>query len=164
MTTAGNYESAIAAKWDHGAFPIHENAICLESGNVSESGASGNRPTLHRSVILKSGNDIEPASMSWLWQNWLVRGKLHLLAGEPGLGKSTMAMSLAATTSVGGRWPDGTLSEPGNVLIWSGEDDIADTLLPRLIASGADRARCRRPPVFSSTGLWSPGVNLTVFE
>ena len=39
-------------------------------------------------------------------------------------------------------WPDGTQCEPGNVLIWSGEDDPADTLLPRLIAAGADPARC----------------------
>nr|WP_240939605.1 AAA family ATPase [Diaphorobacter sp. HDW4A] len=42
----------------------------------------------------------------------------------------------------GGRWPDGDRCEQGNVLIWSGEDDPADTLLPRLLAAGADRSRC----------------------
>jgi putative DNA primase/helicase len=48
---------------------------------------------------------------------------------------------LAATVSNGGRWPDGTRCSPANVLIWSGEDDPADTLLPRLLAMGADASR-----------------------
>ena len=47
-----------------------------------------------------------------------------------------------ATVAIGGRWPDGSRCESGNVLMWSGEDDPADTLLPRLIAAGADRSRC----------------------
>jgi len=46
--------------------------------------------------------------------------------------------SIAATVTQAGRWPDGTHAEPGSVLIWSGEDGIADTLLPRLIAHGAE--------------------------
>jgi hypothetical protein len=50
-------------------------------------------------------------------------------------------MSLAATISNGGRWPDGSHADTGNVLIWSGEDDPNDTLVPRLIANGADMAR-----------------------
>lgn len=50
-------------------------------------------------------------------------------------------MDMAATVTIGGRWPDGSLCKSGNVLIWSGEDDYTDTLLPRLIAAGADRSR-----------------------
>lgn len=46
-----------------------------------------------------------------------------------------------ATVTAGGRWPDGSACEPGNVLIWSGEDDPKDTLLPRLMAMGADVSR-----------------------
>ena len=49
---------------------------------------------------------------------------------------------MAATVTVGGHWPDGTRCERGNILVWSGEDDHADTLLPRLLAAGADRTRC----------------------
>jgi len=63
------------------------------------------------------------------------------LAGAPGQGKTTIAMGMAATVTIGGRWPDGSRCEPGNVLIWSGEDDYKDTLLPRLLAAGADRNR-----------------------
>ena len=69
--------------------------------------------------------------------------RIHVLAGAPGTGKTMIALALAATVSTGGRWPDGTRCEAGNVLIWSAEDDIADTLAPRLIAMGADMQRIR---------------------
>ena len=95
-----------------------------------------------RKVMLTCGSDMTPEPVVWLWQHWLAQGKLHLLAGTPGQGKTTIAMAVAATVTIGGVWPDGTRCEPGNIVIWSGEDDPADTLLPRLIASGADRSRC----------------------
>lgn len=66
---------------------------------------------------------------------------MHLLAGAPGQGKTTINQSLAATVTIGGRWPDGTRCSPGNVLMYSGEDDPADTLAPRLLAAGADLSR-----------------------
>ena len=90
------------------------------------------------SVELIDGASIKPEAVRWLWEGYLARGKLHVLAGAPGTGKTMIALALAATVSTGGRWPDGTTCEPGNVLIWSAEDDIADTLVPRLIAMGAD--------------------------
>jgi len=94
------------------------------------------------SVIFLCGKDLTPEPVEWLWQGWLAKGKLHILAGAPGQGKTTLALTLAATVTIGGRWPDGRISEQGNILIWSGEDDAADTLLPRLIAAGADRNKC----------------------
>lgn len=92
-------------------------------------------------VLLANGATLKPEPVEWLWKEWLALGKLHLLAGTPGQGKTTIAMALAAITTTGGYWPDGTKSDIGNVVIWSGEDDCADTLLPRLLASGADRNR-----------------------
>lgn len=92
-------------------------------------------------VILLCGDSLTPMPIAWLWREWLALGKLHLLAGAPGQGKTTIALSFAATVTVGGRWPDGSCCPAGNVLIWSGEDDPADTLLPRLIAAGGDRSR-----------------------
>ena len=93
-------------------------------------------------VVLTCGTDLTPEPVRWLWPNWLALGKFHILAGAPGQGKTTIAMSMLATVTIGGRWPDGTRCEAGNVLIFSGEDDPADTLLPRLLAAGADRTRC----------------------
>ena len=101
------------------------------------------QPRLMRdSVVLTCGTDLTPEPYRWLWQYWLAMGKLHILAGAPGQGKTTIALAMAATITIGGRWPDGSRCAAGNVLIWSGEDDPADTLVPRLMAAGADRARC----------------------
>lgn len=102
---------------------------------------------LHDGVILVNGSDLKPEPVRWLWDGWLAMGKLHILAGAPGQGKTTIAIGFAATVTSGGRWPDGSRCVPGNVLIWSGEDDPADTLLPRLLAAGADASR-----VFFVTG------------
>jgi putative DNA primase/helicase len=98
-------------------------------------------PSARDGVILIRGSEIEPEPISWLWPQWLALGKLHLLAGAPGQGKTTIALAMAATVTTGAHWPCSSRCAPGNVLIWSGEDDPTDTLLPRLIAMGADRSR-----------------------
>lgn len=84
---------------------------------------------------------LKPEPIRWLWPGWLARGKLHVLAGAPGTGKTTIAMNLAACVSAGSALPSGFRPYCGNVLIWSGEDDPKDTLVPRLIAAGADMSR-----------------------
>lgn len=92
-------------------------------------------------IILRRGCDVEPVPVDWLWPGWLAAGKLHLVGGAPGTGKTTIATALAATVTIGGRWPDGSRAAPGDVVVWSGEDDNADTLNPRLRAAGADMER-----------------------
>jgi putative DNA primase/helicase len=85
--------------------------------------------------------NVVPQPVRWLWDGWLARGKLHILAGAPGTGKTTLALELGAILTNGSKWPDGSPAPQGNVLIWSGEDDITDTLAPRLVAMNADRSR-----------------------
>ncbi|TSE26908.1 AAA domain protein [Tepidimonas sediminis] len=93
-------------------------------------------------VELLSAGAIEPQPVRWLWPGWLARGKLHLLAGRPGQGKTQIALALAAIITRAGRWPDGSRCETaGSAVIWSGEDDPRDTLVPRLMAAGADLDR-----------------------
>ncbi|MDR1227946.1 MAG: AAA family ATPase [Azoarcus sp.] len=92
-------------------------------------------------VNLIRGDTLQPEPIDWLWPGWLAAGKLHILAGEPGTGKTSIAMALAASITSGGRWPDGIHARRGRVAIWSGEDDPTDTLVPRLMASGADMSR-----------------------
>lgn len=95
-----------------------------------------------QAVILTCGADIALKPVEWLWRDWLALGKFHILAGAPGQGKTTLAVgAMAATVTLGGRWPDDSRCEPGNVVIWSGEDDPNDTLLPRLLAAGGNRSR-----------------------
>lgn len=122
----------------------HTFAIKSVADFASSTRASGtfDAESLPRSrVVLTCGADLTPEPVQWLWPDWLALGKFHLLAGAPGQGKTTIAMGLAATVTLGGRWPDGTRCAAGNVLVWSGEDDYTDTLLPRLIAAGVDRKR-----------------------
>lgn len=85
---------------------------------------------------------IKPTAIRWLWPGWLPRGKLAILAGAGGSGKTTLVIGLIGTLSSGGVWPDGErCAERGNSIIWSSEDDPADTLVPRLIAAGADLSK-----------------------
>ena len=102
----------------------------VESDNIGES-----------SVRLLCAAGIHSQAIRWLWNGWLAKGKFHVLAGAPGTGKTTIALSIAAAITKGARLPDGTKASPGNVLIWSGEDDPGDTLKPRLVAAGADVGR-----------------------
>lgn len=99
-------------------------------------------PLFHgNGVELLRGDQVVMQVVDWLWPGWLARGKLHMLAGAPGTGKTTIAMALAAALTRGSKWPDGTAAAIADVMIWSGEDDPADTLAPRLKAMGADMTR-----------------------
>ena len=93
--------------------------------------------TRENQVELIRAQDVPVMPISWLWPGYLALGKVHILCGSPGVGKSTLALKFAASTSTGVGWPDESLTSHGNVVIWSGEDDPADTLVPRLILSGA---------------------------
>lgn len=92
-------------------------------------------------VVLTRGDAVQLMPMDWLWNGWLAAGKLHLICGAPSTGKTTIAVALAACLTRGGCWPDDTRAQCGSVVIWSGEDDIADTLNPRLLAADADMSR-----------------------
>lgn len=92
-------------------------------------------------VIITRGDSVRPESVDWIWNGWLAAGKMALIGGAPGCGKTTIAGALGSTITMGGRWPDGSRAEHGRVVIWSGEDGIEDTLAPRMIAAGADMSR-----------------------
>jgi hypothetical protein len=82
---------------------------------------------------------VSSASVEWLWQPYLARGKLAILDGDPGTGKSFLTVDLAARLSRGGPLPDGSvLARRHATLLLNAEDDLADTVRPRLVAAGAD--------------------------
>lgn len=89
-------------------------------------------------VVLVCGATLKPSPIQWLWPGWLATGKLHILAGQPGTGKTTVSLALAAAVTVGGSFPGGAECPRGRVLFWSSEDDPADTIIPRLLASGGN--------------------------
>src|SRR5262245_54154495 len=88
-------------------------------------------------------SQVVPAPVRWLWEGYLPRGKLALLDGDPGVGKSLLALDVAARLSRGGYMPDGTAAadRPHVTLFLSGEDGAADTLRPRAETTGGDLDR-----------------------
>lgn len=101
----------------------------------------GAKPPEPVRVLYRRASEIAARPISWHWPGRIAKGKVSLIAGNPGLGKSQVTIDMAATTSTGRRWPDGTTCEIGNVVILSAEDDPSDTIRPRLEAAGADLTR-----------------------
>jgi putative DNA primase/helicase len=93
------------------------------------------------SAIMRTFSEIKPEVLKWLWPGRIPLGKLTLLIGDPGLGKSLVTINIAARISRGSNFPDGERCEVGDVIFLSAEDDAADTIRPRLDAAGADVAR-----------------------
>jgi putative DNA primase/helicase len=117
-----------------------------EKGDVSDWLAAGGTPEQLESLIPplltsgKSFSEIETKHISWLWQQRIPRGKLHLYDGHPGLGKSLVTLDLIARVSRGDAMPDGTPGVAGAAILISAEDDASDTNKPRLEAAGAQLA------------------------
>ncbi|MGX1107840.1 MULTISPECIES: AAA family ATPase [Bradyrhizobium] len=90
-------------------------------------------------IVMRRVADVSSEPIRWLWHPRIALGKLTLIAGDPGLGKSQLTAYLAAVVTTDGRWPnDDGRPVAGHVLMLSCEDDIADTIRPRLEAAGAD--------------------------
>ena len=92
--------------------------------------------------LLGRGCDVKDRAVVWLWPGWLARGKFEVFGGGKGAGKSTIGYDLAARLTAGTQWPDGSRVErPRDVLVWSGEDDIEDAIVPRFRVAGGDPDR-----------------------
>lgn len=86
--------------------------------------------------------DVQSERVSWLWRRRFARGKLTLLMGDPGVGKSFITIDATSRVTRGGTWPDGDdVGTAGNVLFLAVEDGIGDTIRPRLERAGADLSR-----------------------
>jgi putative DNA primase/helicase len=92
-----------------------------------------------RRLITHRASDLQPEKLTWVWPGRIPEGKLVLLGGPPGLGKSQLTAFMAATISNGGDWPcnEGSTAV-GSVIFMSAEDGIEDTIVPRLMAAGAN--------------------------
>ena len=95
-----------------------------------------------RSLVLNRLSDVEMRAVDWYWRARLAAGKHTALAGDPGAGKSSVTIAIAAAFTTGGGWPCGEGRAPvGNVIVLSAEDGEADTIKPRLVAAGGDPSR-----------------------
>jgi len=82
--------------------------------------------------------DITIKPIDWLWEKRFAKGKISFISGDAGVGKSQLTANMAAIITQGNNWPDQTKCNPGNVIFLSAEDNAEDTLVPRLMAAGAD--------------------------
>lgn len=86
-------------------------------------------------------SDISKSDVEWLWYPYIPCGKITVLQGDPGCGKSTVMMDLIGRLTSGSLLPDGKLMTPMNVLYQCSEDGLADTVKPRLERMNADCTR-----------------------
>ena len=92
--------------------------------------------------LLTLYSEVQSTDVRWLWYPFIAIGKITLLQGDPGDGKSTMMMNLIAELSTGGKTPDGCkIGVPQKVIYQCSEDGVSDTIKPRLERCGAD---CRK--------------------
>lgn len=115
------------------------------------STTASSSPVPEEPVVVKLA-DVQPEPVRWLWQYWLAEGTVAVLDGDPGLGKSTFTLDLAARITLGRVMPPGDERDrgrqPAGVLLLGAEDSLKHTVRPRLDAAGADPDR-----VFSLEGV-----------
>lgn len=130
---------------DRGDPPLCDGEVRAIVASVSryEPAERGAQPSgeVVSSAKLRTFSSISPEPLRWLWPGRIPSGKLTVVAGDPGLGKSLLTIDLAARVSTGAAFPDGAACEQGNVVLLSAEDDECDTIRPRLDAAGADVSR-----------------------
>jgi hypothetical protein len=86
-------------------------------------------------------SQVETQQVDWLWQRRIPLGKITVLDGDPGLGKSLLAINIAACITTGRPMPDGTPGRQGSVILIAPEDSAEDTIKPRMEAAGGDPSR-----------------------
>lgn len=99
-------------------------------------------PPVEPSIIMTCASDITSEKIEWLWPGIIASGSVTGIVGLPGIGKSQLVLDVAARVSTGRDWPGSASNgRPGQVIILSAEDNPSDTIVPRLIAAGADLDR-----------------------
>jgi hypothetical protein len=109
--------------------------------------AAGSSESIAPLAVFTRLAECTPTRVTWLWPSRVPLGKLTLLIGDPGLGKSFVTLDVAARVSRGWNMPalegeaPAAATAPGSVVLLSAEDDALDTIYPRLAAAGADLTR-----------------------
>jgi hypothetical protein len=129
------------------------------------SASSSPEPTLITpEPIIVNLATVQPEDVKWLWPGRVAAGKLTILTGNPGLGKSFITLDIAARLSSGRSWPDGAAGgDPCHVVLLSAEDGLADTVRPRLDALEANVARIHHVAVVRA-GERERGIQLADAE
>jgi hypothetical protein len=121
-----------------------------------------------RAYLTTDLSNVRPRAIRWLWHKHLARGALELLAGAPTVGKSQIQCQYVACATTGRNWPNGAAgSGVWNVVMLTAEDNTDDTLVPRLVAAGADLSRIKELKAIRRNGkeeLFLLGEDLAALE
>jgi putative DNA primase/helicase len=132
-----------------------ESIPFLGSSRTSDGHAKG------RTMQFVRGDTIQPERLKWLWRGRILADKLNVFSGEPDVGKGMTTVDLAARLTRHLDFPDAKneLNGPKDVVFLSSEDDMADTIVPRLIVAGADMTRIHFVQISeNTTGTLDEGI------
>ena len=98
-------------------------------------------PTQEETVEIIRMSEVDTQTVEWLWEPYIPFGKVTIVQGNPGEGKTTFALRLAAACTTGGTLPGMKSLSPFQVIYQTAEDGLGDTVKPRLIEAAADLDR-----------------------
>ena len=116
---------------------VQRTVVALAKKHISRQPAKAT----DGNIVLLPYNTIDPEVVDWVWADRIASGKLTIVSGDPGLGKSFMMLDVAARISTGRDFPDGQPADMAEVIFCSAEDGPNDTIRPRLDVLGADVAK-----------------------
>ena len=113
----------------------------IENGKPAETpaGSAGERPASSLSTVRL--DTVQPERVEWLWRGRIPLGKVSLLVGDPGSGKSFASLAIAAAVTTGIAMPDSDVAQPANVVAYNAEDGLEDTVRPRAELCGVELHR-----------------------
>ncbi len=123
---------------------VHRIAVSVAHYQSTQKGAhvADSRPDMTQNPLhLIRLSDVAAEDVQWLWHPYIPLGKVTLLEGDPGVGKSHVALAVATAVTLGRGLPGQGVFAPGNVLVLSAEDGLGDTIRPRLDKIGANVSR-----------------------
>lgn len=127
------YNPRCQPRWTESEIRHKVKDAMLQAGQPQE------KATIEATTITMA--NVQTRAIKWLWPQIIPLGKITILDGDPDYGKSTLLLDIAARVSRDGIMPDNLQGECGNVVIMSAEDDLEDTIKPRLLAAGANLSR-----------------------
>lgn len=112
-----------------------------EKKRATDSAPRSTPTTAHEMACFIRLSEVEPTTVEWLWDGYIPLGKISLVVGDPGLGKSTLSLDLAARITSGRPFAEGAATSPRGVVLLTGEDSLSDTVRPRFDAAGGVASR-----------------------
>lgn len=142
LYTKGTLFKALADAGHADLIPADDAADTFSGIDEESESEAPSKPKEKGRLTFLNADEIQPENTKWLWQDVFGCGMINLIAGKPGQGKSQVTCNIAASVTTGGKWPDGSRAPKGTILILSAEDKPSTSIVPRLMAAGADLAKC----------------------